>query len=789
MIRVPTSFIRHATARLLWAGGMLLALSVPAAAATSGLLGVYYGDTTLTAVAAVHKGEGLNFAWNGGQPDAAVPGSYWSGRWQGSLIAPGTGTYTIYVAADDGVRLKVNGQLLVDKWIAQGLTEYSGTVAMTAGASCPIVIEYYQGNGASGLTLSWAGPSLAKQIIPLSALALPVDAVQPSGITGLAVTHVTDRVVTLGWTAASDNLQLAPYTILRDGAVVGRTGATSFTDTTVSASHAGYSYQVQVADAMGNSGPTSSPVSATTPAAPVNGTGSGLAGTYYNDTELGTAVATRTDAKVDFLWGAGTPLAAVAGPNYSARWQGDIQARYSETYTFTAVVDTDARLVVNGQTVLEAWNWGASTGPAPMPRTVTGSFALSAGQRVPVRLDFARHYGAGEVHLYWQSLSTPKAIIPAAQLYPAPASDPLSDALVSPAASPTSPAWVEGILGSATSSTSATVSGQAVSVVKEGGTRWYATASGGTPPGIPLTAGAGLPLVVTVNDGHGHTAQQTASLTWTTTTIAAGTGAALTVRAGDKLLMTANKAGGGGTTVAIDPAYDGTTFHATYSGPAGTGIAIPFATAATVTVAAQVDGVLIGTRAVTALSVNLQGPIANQVTYQRAKAVLVTPPAAAGSVTFAASTPDRMTVGVSGTTATGANLTIRSLYLTPGGVQARIGGVNGPLLAQQVVDGFLLSTTAGTGMTYVQTFADGSVMAQATMTMTPLVGSLDVKISCIVSGVTFDDSTTVRTVGSSTFTAAGANGTYLYRMVLAANKSSHFCHTTHVYQNGVQISN
>ena len=90
-----------------------LAISSQLHAATAqGLLGVYYNKTDLTGLVAVHKGEALNFAWNGAAPDAAVPGTNFSARWRGQLVPTVGGAYTISVTADDGIRVWLGGQLV-----------------------------------------------------------------------------------------------------------------------------------------------------------------------------------------------------------------------------------------------------------------------------------------------------------------------------------------------------------------------------------------------------------------------------------------------------------------------------------------------------------------------------------------------------------------------------------------------------------------------------------------------------------------------------------------------------
>jgi hypothetical protein len=79
-------------------------------------------------------------------------------------------TYTFFVRADDGVRLWVNGQLLVNQWKDQGTTEYSGSIALVAGQRYDIRMEYYENSLGAVAQLGWSSASTPKQIIPQSQL-------------------------------------------------------------------------------------------------------------------------------------------------------------------------------------------------------------------------------------------------------------------------------------------------------------------------------------------------------------------------------------------------------------------------------------------------------------------------------------------------------------------------------------------------------------------------------------------------------------------------------------------
>jgi hypothetical protein len=50
-------------------------------------------------------------------------------RWVGTVQPPTSGNYTFYTESDDGVRLWVDGRLIVDNWTDHSRTENAGTIA------------------------------------------------------------------------------------------------------------------------------------------------------------------------------------------------------------------------------------------------------------------------------------------------------------------------------------------------------------------------------------------------------------------------------------------------------------------------------------------------------------------------------------------------------------------------------------------------------------------------------------------------------------------------------------
>ncbi|MEH2026811.1 PA14 domain-containing protein, partial [Nostoc sp.] len=60
--------------------------------------------------------------------------------------------------------------------------------------------------------------------------------------------------------------------------------------------------------------------------------GDGLKAEYYDNIDFTNLKVTRTDPTVNFIWGAGSPDPSIGADTFSARWTGQVEAKYSETY-------------------------------------------------------------------------------------------------------------------------------------------------------------------------------------------------------------------------------------------------------------------------------------------------------------------------------------------------------------------------------------------------------------------------------------------------------------------------
>jgi hypothetical protein len=160
----------------------------------SGLSGFYYNNPSYTNTTPPDPFAGspalsrvdptINFDWLEGTPASPVTTDYFAVRWLGQVEPLGAGDYTFYTTTDDGVRLWVGGQLVIDQWIPQSPTEWTGTVTLP-NAKRDLVLEYFEKTGGAVAKLSWSAAGIPKQTVPQAQLypliTSPVLGVQVSG--------------------------------------------------------------------------------------------------------------------------------------------------------------------------------------------------------------------------------------------------------------------------------------------------------------------------------------------------------------------------------------------------------------------------------------------------------------------------------------------------------------------------------------------------------------------------------------------------------------------------------
>jgi hypothetical protein len=138
--------------------------------------------------------------------------------------------------------------------------------------------------------------------------------------------------------------------------------------------------------------------------------GGGVKAQYYSGMNFQNLVLTRVDPQINFNWGdPGSPDPSVGNDQFSARWTGEVEAAFTETYTFYTNSDDGARLWVNGVQVVDSW-------VDQSPTEHSGTIDLVAGTTYSLIMEYYENGGGAVAELRWSSPSTPKQLVPQAAL-------------------------------------------------------------------------------------------------------------------------------------------------------------------------------------------------------------------------------------------------------------------------------------------------------------------------------------------------------------------------------------
>ncbi len=138
----------------------------------------------------------------------------------------------------------------------------------------------------------------------------------------------------------------------------------------------------------------------------------GLRAEFFNNVNFSGAALVRQDPHIHFRWNEAAPISGIGANNFSVRWTGEIEARFSETYTFTTSVDDGVRLWINGHRIVDDF------GPGTL-RSASGQIDLQAGRRYPIQIDYWEGIGNSRIELQWHSSHQAEEHVTAASLFPA----------------------------------------------------------------------------------------------------------------------------------------------------------------------------------------------------------------------------------------------------------------------------------------------------------------------------------------------------------------------------------
>lgn len=155
----------------------------------------------------------INFDWVRNSPIKGIKEDDFTASWSGFIAPKFNDTYRFEAVADDGIRVWVNNQLVIDQWGAASTEKEgsvmdrkkgdakAGSIKLKAGQKYAVKVEYFETKQNAHTYLYWQSKHQPREIVPQSALSSSAS----SNADGLAATY-TSKKTTLCYTTNHGNL-------------------------------------------------------------------------------------------------------------------------------------------------------------------------------------------------------------------------------------------------------------------------------------------------------------------------------------------------------------------------------------------------------------------------------------------------------------------------------------------------------------------------------------------------------------------------------------------------------
>lgn len=341
----------------------------------------------------------IDFNWGTSSPHPAIGNDDFSVRWVGEVEIPLTGDYQFQTLSDDGVRLWVNGTLLIDNWTDHApRNDTSAVVRLSGGHRYALVMEFYERGGGAVAQLGWSGPGISG-FPAIPAANLFPDTSGPTlesayfdcqrNSISLTFSEGLDRATAENISNYSVNkgVTLSAASLSPDGKRV----------TLHSARKLGaFNYRITVNNVEDLWGNVISPATL----ADARLLSTGIQASYYDQLGrrgeyfTGNAVI-RTDALINNSWGGSSPLAGIGADDFSVRWEGNLAVAVTGSYTFRTRSDDGVRLWVDDVLIIDNWTDHSARFDSSTPVTLTG------GESYAVKMEYYERGGHAVAELHW----------------------------------------------------------------------------------------------------------------------------------------------------------------------------------------------------------------------------------------------------------------------------------------------------------------------------------------------------------------------------------------------------
>ncbi|MFC1649382.1 PA14 domain-containing protein [Patescibacteria group bacterium] len=128
-----------------------------------GLIGIYYDDIAFSERKFEQIDSQIRHDWGSDSPDPEIDVDSFSIRWTGQLESVTEGDYTFTLESNDGSKLWIDDELVVDNW-SGGIA--TGNKYLLSSKRHNVMVEYFDNSGDASIVLSWTTPGGDLQVIP-----------------------------------------------------------------------------------------------------------------------------------------------------------------------------------------------------------------------------------------------------------------------------------------------------------------------------------------------------------------------------------------------------------------------------------------------------------------------------------------------------------------------------------------------------------------------------------------------------------------------------------------------
>ncbi len=396
--------------------------------------GEYFNNKNLSGSPSMVRDDGagtIDFNWGTGSPssECGLGEDNFSVRWTRDVYLD-AGTYPFTVTSDDGFRLYIDDQLILDKWFDQPPTIYTVNVTLSTG-SHPIKLEYYENGGGAVAKLSWEEVSCIKTVPQNHWKGEYFDNRTLSGSPSMVRDDGGGFIDFQWWDSPSPacGLPAENFSVRWTRTVYLDSGTYRFTVISDDGFRLYVDGQLKL-DEWFDQGPTTYSVDVplssgdhTVKLEYYQAGGGAIAyltcaltssancidkvssdhwkGEYFNNKTLrGFPTMVRDDGTgfINFNWGTGSPSSTcgIEADNFSVRWTRTVSFN-SGTYRFTVTSDDGVRIYIDDQLILDKWFDQA-------PTTYEKEVSLSAGDRT-IKMEYYEATGGAVASLFWTSVT------------------------------------------------------------------------------------------------------------------------------------------------------------------------------------------------------------------------------------------------------------------------------------------------------------------------------------------------------------------------------------------------